>query len=112
MMEPIIYQIDLWYYKLEEACNIFHAVGQGCNLVPFRRKVVCIIRDACGNSLYCDQLHLFEQTLKWYECRPYFLLNLAELGIKEPTPIQMQAIPILLYGKECFACAQTGSEKT
>ncbi|KAL2487467.1 DEAD-box ATP-dependent RNA helicase 57 [Abeliophyllum distichum] len=47
-----------------------------------------------------------------YSCRSYLLRNLAELGFKEPTPIQRQAIPVLLSGRECFACAPTGSGKT
>jgi len=37
---------------------------------------------------------------------------LSKLGFHEPTPIQRQAIPILLSGRECFACAPTGSGKT
>ncbi|XP_059646911.1 DEAD-box ATP-dependent RNA helicase 57 [Cornus florida] len=47
-----------------------------------------------------------------YGCKPYLLRNLAELGFREPTPIQRQAIPVLLSGRECFACAPTGSGKT
>ncbi|EPS58006.1 hypothetical protein M569_16811, partial [Genlisea aurea] len=47
-----------------------------------------------------------------YNCKSYLLKNLSELGFKEPTPIQMQAIPVLLSGRECFACAPTGSGKT
>lgn len=31
-----------------------------------------------------------------YRCRPYLLRNLAELGYKEPTPIQRQAMTVLL----------------
>ncbi|GLT89724.1 hypothetical protein SLE2022_076990 [Rubroshorea leprosula] len=47
------------------------------------------------------------------DVNPINLLNtLAELGFKEPTPIQRQAIPILLYGRECLACAPTGFGKT
>ncbi|XP_010537390.1 PREDICTED: DEAD-box ATP-dependent RNA helicase 57-like [Tarenaya hassleriana] len=47
-----------------------------------------------------------------YGCKRYILRNLAEHGFKEPTPIQRQAIPILLSDRECFACAPTGSGKT
>ncbi|KAK3021355.1 hypothetical protein RJ639_045988 [Escallonia herrerae] len=50
--------------------------------------------------------------LNRYKCRRYLVRNLAELGFKEPTPIQRQAIPLLLSGRECFACAPTGSGKT
>ncbi|XP_071690589.1 DEAD-box ATP-dependent RNA helicase 57 [Rutidosis leptorrhynchoides] len=57
-------------------------------------------------------LHEFSELRSRYGCKPYILRNLAELGIKEPTPIQMQAMPILLSGRECFACAPTGSGKT
>ncbi|KAK9137107.1 hypothetical protein Sjap_007701 [Stephania japonica] len=47
-----------------------------------------------------------------YFCGARLLRNLAELGFKEPTPIQRQAIPVLLSNRECFACAPTGSGKT
>ncbi|XP_073155633.1 DEAD-box ATP-dependent RNA helicase 57 [Henckelia pumila] len=47
-----------------------------------------------------------------YNCKPYVLRNLADLGFEEPTPIQRQTIPVMLSGRECFACAPTGSGKT
>ena len=34
------------------------------------------------------------------------------LGFEEPTPIQMQAVPVMLVGRECVGCAATGSGKT
>ncbi len=48
------------------------------------------------------ELHLVEPILK--------ALNAA--GYTEPTPIQQQAIPILLRGKDLLGCAQTGTGKT
>lgn len=39
-------------------------------------------------------------------------LALAEEGYTQPTPIQAQAIPILLRGKDLLGCAQTGTGKT
>ncbi|XP_050209342.1 DEAD-box ATP-dependent RNA helicase 57 [Mercurialis annua] len=57
-------------------------------------------------------LHNFAELSSRYDCEPYLLHNLVELGFMEPTPIQRQAIPVLLSGRECFACAPTGSGKT
>lgn len=57
-------------------------------------------------------LQSFTDLSSRYNCKPYLLQNLTELGFKEPTPIQRQAIPVLLSGRECFACAPTGSGKT
>jgi len=37
---------------------------------------------------------------------------LAERGYTEPSPIQAQAIPVLLEGRDLLACAQTGTGKT
>ena len=35
-----------------------------------------------------------------------------ELGYKDPTPIQAQAIPLILEGKDVIGSAQTGTGKT
>ena len=35
--------------------------------------------------------------------------GLEMMGFEEPTPIQKQAIPIILNGKDLIACAQTGT---
>lgn len=40
------------------------------------------------------------------------ILSLDKKGYKEPTPIQQQAIPHILAGKDLFGCAQTGTGKT
>jgi len=40
------------------------------------------------------------------------LKSLKEEGYTTPTPIQTQAIPILLKGKDLLGCAQTGTGKT
>ncbi len=40
------------------------------------------------------------------------LQSVRDVGYEEPTPIQMQTIPVLLAGKDVIAQAQTGSGKT
>ena len=40
------------------------------------------------------------------------LRALSALGYEHPTPIQEQAIPLLLEGKDLLGCAQTGTGKT
>ena len=44
--------------------------------------------------------------------RPEILTALADLGYKEPTPIQAAVIPIALQGQDVLAAAQTGTGKT
>ena len=43
---------------------------------------------------------------------PRLLQALVDEGYSEPTPIQQQAIPVLLAGKDLLATAQTGTGKT
>ena len=40
------------------------------------------------------------------------LRDLASAGYKDPTPIQAQAIPPCLEGRDVLGCAQTGTGKT
>ncbi|MBM3509031.1 MAG: DEAD/DEAH box helicase [Alphaproteobacteria bacterium] len=40
------------------------------------------------------------------------LNGVADAGYSEPTPIQTQAIPIVLQGRDVIGCAQTGTGKT
>ena len=40
------------------------------------------------------------------------LKALQQTGYTTPTPIQEQAIPVLLKGKDLLGCAQTGTGKT
>jgi ATP-dependent RNA helicase RhlE len=40
------------------------------------------------------------------------LRGIKELGFHRPTPIQSDAIPPALAGRDLLACAQTGSGKT
>ena len=41
------------------------------------------------------------------------LLNaISDAGYTEPTPIQAQAIPYVLMGRDILGCAQTGTGKT
>src|SRR5215813_9179284 len=44
--------------------------------------------------------------------RPELLRAVAEAGYSMPTPIQAQAIPLILAGKDVMGGAQTGTGKT
>ena len=44
--------------------------------------------------------------------KPEILKAIAEVGYLQPTPIQEQAIPVVLMGRDVLGCAQTGTGKT
>ena len=43
---------------------------------------------------------------------PALVDAVADMGYTEPTPIQAQAIPVVLAGQDLIACAATGTGKT
>ena len=43
---------------------------------------------------------------------PEFLRAVADQGYTEPTPVQAEAIPLVLAGRDLMAGAQTGTGKT
>ncbi|KAN0018490.1 hypothetical protein ACTFIU_011108 [Dictyostelium citrinum] len=59
-----------------------------------------------------DPMTEFSQLENRFKVRKYLLNNINEIGYKEPSPIQMQVIPILLKEREVVAIAPTGSGKT
>ncbi|KAJ2711511.1 RNA-dependent ATPase rok1 [Coemansia spiralis] len=54
----------------------------------------------------------FEMLCKEHEFQPFVLRNLQKFGFKQPTPIQMQAVPIAVHRRDLIANAPTGSGKT
>lgn len=51
-------------------------------------------------------------TFNDFNLDPRILDGLDSMGFKTPTPIQQQAIPIILNNEDVIACAQTGTGKT
>src|SRR5512134_1901579 len=47
-----------------------------------------------------------------FQLHPDLLRGVADLGFQAPTPIQRDAIPPALVGRDVLACAMTGSGKT
>ncbi|XP_044532599.1 probable ATP-dependent RNA helicase DDX52 isoform X2 [Gracilinanus agilis] len=54
----------------------------------------------------------FQQLDQEYKIHSQLLKNILNAGFQSPTPIQMQAIPVMLHGRELLASAPTGSGKT
>ncbi|XP_074467028.1 putative ATP-dependent RNA helicase DDX52 [Sebastes fasciatus] len=59
-----------------------------------------------------DPVCTFEELQSEYRLNPHVLQNLKDAGLNSPTPVQMQAIPLMMHGRELLACAPTGSGKT
>lgn len=50
--------------------------------------------------------------LDQFNAPEYLLSNIDQLQFNDPTPVQMQSIPIILGKRDLIACAPTGSGKT
>lgn len=59
-----------------------------------------------------DPIATFQQLDQEYKISSQLLQNILDAGFQIPTPIQMQAIPVMLHGRELLASAPTGSGKT
>uniref|UniRef100_A0A2K6E0M3 Probable ATP-dependent RNA helicase DDX52 n=1 Tax=Macaca nemestrina TaxID=9545 RepID=A0A2K6E0M3_MACNE len=59
-----------------------------------------------------DPIATFQQLDQEYKINSRLLQNILDAGFQMPTPIQMQAIPVMLHGRELLASAPTGSGKT
>ncbi|XP_074870055.1 putative ATP-dependent RNA helicase DDX52 isoform X2 [Carettochelys insculpta] len=59
-----------------------------------------------------EPIATFEQLQAEYKIQPKIMQNIQAAGFRVPTPIQMQAIPVMLHSRELLASAPTGSGKT
>ncbi|XP_030637935.1 putative ATP-dependent RNA helicase DDX52 [Chanos chanos] len=59
-----------------------------------------------------DPLCTFEELQQEYQLNARIIENIKAAGFQAPTPIQMQAIPLMMHKREVLACAPTGSGKT
>uniref|UniRef100_A0A673M9V7 ATP-dependent RNA helicase n=1 Tax=Sinocyclocheilus rhinocerous TaxID=307959 RepID=A0A673M9V7_9TELE len=59
-----------------------------------------------------DPISTFEELQKEYDLDPRIVQNIKAAGFQTPTPIQMQAIPLMMLKREILASAPTGSGKT
>jgi len=69
---------------------------------PHRRDVAGSDKSATASADGFGRLRLDDRLLK----------TLVELGYEEPTPVQLEAIPVLLAGQDVLAEAPTGTGKT
>src|SRR5262245_59356363 len=60
----------------------------------------------------CKERSLLVTNFSDFQLNPAILKSLGEEGYTQPTPIQMQAIPSVLAGKDLLGIAQTGTGKT
>ena len=88
--------------KTEEAANVL------------RKKYKIRVRDAGGEGRCPPPIAegFAELATRYPGCGKMLLSRLAEAGFETPTPIQRQAIPLLLENHELLAVAPTGSGKT
>ncbi|GFS70666.1 probable ATP-dependent RNA helicase DDX52 [Nephila pilipes] len=59
-----------------------------------------------------DPMEDFNQLIADYGVSNTIVESIYNLGYSKPTPIQMQAIPLMLHNRQILACAPTGSGKT
>ena len=68
----------------------------------YRLKVLAVLSRCLGDTLPFTTLKIHTSLLQ----------SIRELGFSRPTPVQADAIPPALAGRDVLACAQTGSGKT
>lgn len=69
-----------------------------------------IARESFNLYTYTQQTTILD--FKDFKLHQDVLEGLEVMGFKKPTPVQQQAIPMILENKDIIACAQTGTGKT
>src|SRR6185295_18266099 len=90
----------------------------GAKALFFRSSLqVSILQASTPPRLQAPSLQAFAPIMEGMpftalKLHPSLVKSTKELGFPRPTPIQAEAIPPALLGRDVLACAQTGSGKT
>ena len=79
-----------------------HPVSQPVSEPAPSAKGLASSADEAGDGVTFTSLNL----------HPSLLRGIEDLGFRRPTPVQAQAIPPILAGRDVIGCAQTGTGKT
>jgi ATP-dependent helicase YprA (DUF1998 family) len=99
---------DEWSFFTDQ--NKWHSADFRANLPSNSFEMTVVNADLSIVPYLCSRICIM--TFENLEIIPPILEALKALGYTEPTPIQAQAIPILLQGRDLLGCAQTGTGKT
>ncbi|EXI72132.1 MAG: ATP-dependent RNA helicase RhlE [Candidatus Accumulibacter sp. SK-11] len=85
-----------------------------CLALPTHTRLFAQTGSCIGDSSRTQGERMESSRLKFTELGliPEILRAIADQGYETPTPIQAQAIPVVLQGNDLMACAQTGTGKT
>lgn len=107
---------------LSQAEDIVGTTPAGTMAATVRAEQMACFRRQMGIRVkgenVCDPMQTFLDMphagtdLDSAQTRRVLLKNVEESAWKEPTPIQMQAVPVLVAGRDLLAAAPTGSGKT
>ena len=82
---------------------IWHMLGRLCSsLIPSFRAI------SAANM--AEENHV--ESFKCLGVKDWLVRQCNAIGVKKPTEIQAKCIPEILKGRDCIACAKTGSGKT
>src|SRR6476620_7774106 len=84
--------------------------GSKSSLTRFRSRQWCSA--SLQIQLKMNDTDKSRPTFRGLGLSPEVIAVLEELGYEEPTPIQSQAIPLLLAGRDVLGSAATGTGKT
>ncbi|CAG7732654.1 unnamed protein product, partial [Allacma fusca] len=102
--------------KISDKCQVTtadsgesHQITEGMLILKDRDlQLVPGIFEISGSNLFDSQVQTFDDL----KLDPLVLENVTKVGFKKPTPIQKNASPYIMAGRDIMACAQTGSGKT
>ena len=86
--------------------------GKATDYGPIRHKVAILLYSRPHQSDHYNEFYVTDNSFSRLPLPPAQLANLETMGYLQMTPVQAEALPLALAGKDLIAQAKTGSGKT